>query len=86
MGYNQSKQEKEIIVSQAGNSGGVTSESEKFSTKEVVIMCGVMLAVAVIIYIIVKRCQKSLDRRIRREVSRSQELYNIASSSGRSAD
>lgn len=78
MGYNQSKENKEIIISQAGNSGGATSGLDKsFTTWEIgyaVIIILILIFVGAYIW---RRCMKKLEKRIRLEVSRSQELVSM---------
>lgn len=78
MGNNQSREEKEIIISQAGNSGGVTGLSEvKFSLWEVLVILGVLLvAVAVGIYTW-RRGNRAVQRKIRDEIAKSHELIAI---------
>ena len=78
MGTYQSGKEKEIIVAQAGNSGGVTNEAQKFTTTEVLVVGGIVIGIAIAAYLDKRRCQKYMERKIRREVARSQELLNIA--------
>jgi hypothetical protein len=66
MGTNQSKEE--VIIAQAGNSGGVT-----ISTREAWGIAVLVLAVLTIAAYCVSRCNQVLKRKIRKEIARSME-------------
>lgn len=72
MGGSQSKEE--VIISQAGNSGGATAKMYGigFSLMEIIgIVAAGFIVVAVIVYLWYT-AKKSLKRTIRREIQRSQ--------------
>lgn len=71
MGKSQSKEE--IVIAQAGNSGGQTT-SQGVSLWEVVILLSVAIFVLIIIAYCYQQIKKNLTRKIRREIIRSQEL------------
>lgn len=77
MGTNQSREEKEIIVAQAGNSGGVNNGTNSYGFAEVGVVVCIILVMLIIGYVTWKHCKKSCGRRIRREVERSHELLAI---------
>lgn len=78
MGSNSSKEEKEVIITQAGNSGGISTNIQgKFSLVEICVFILVIFMVLVLGYFIWNYCKKRLEKKIRREVTRSQELMSI---------
>jgi hypothetical protein len=66
MGTNQSKEE--VILAQAGNSGGTS-----ISTREACGIVVLVIAMLAIVAIGVSWCNKALKRRIRKEIARSME-------------
>lgn len=72
MGSSQSKEE--IIVAQAGNSGGVTGSLVNLSTTQeaLLLIIGSFIIVAIIICSY-RRGKKAFERKMRREISRSLE-------------
>lgn len=77
MGGSQSKDE-EIIITQAGNSGGLTNtpsvnEENSWSIKDVLGACVLALAIALIFAFCLGKFKKMLERKIRREIALSRE-------------
>lgn len=79
MGKNQSKEEKkddEIVIAQAGNvnvsESNNSGSSFAFTTKEIVEIVFIIAAIGVILYFVGLKCKKTLEKKIRREISRSQ--------------
>lgn len=77
MGKTQSKEE--VIIAQSGNSGGQTSTTSQENDKGVSrlevfmwIFCTIILA-ALFVYCCI-RIKKGIEKKIRREIRRSQEL------------
>lgn len=78
MGTNQSKTEKEVIIAQAGNSGGATGlQGISFNFWEVVGILFTILLIVVIGYYLWRCNRKATRRQIRREISKSQDLAAI---------
>lgn len=77
MGKTQSKEE--VIITQAGNSGGTTAEGNSGHGYSLLEVCGIVTAMLIVAAIIVwccRRSKKALEKKIRLEVMRSQEqLY-----------
>jgi len=74
MGKTQSKEE--IIIAQAGNSGGATNEATQgtgWSTKDIMSVIVLVLASVVIGWYIVNRCRTYMMRKMRAEIARSRE-------------
>lgn len=69
MGKNQSKEE--IFIAQAGNSGEATIDFFLKNYMEIIVRALVVLTLLVAFY---KYCKKRLEKKIRREISRNQEL------------
>lgn len=87
MGYNQSKEEKEIIISQAGNSGGTTATTGTvFTLWEVGMAFLVFVVICTLGYMVWKKCRRNMERKIRREVARSHELLSLNIGSARCDD
>lgn len=76
MGYNQSKEEKEVIISQAGNSGGTTSDVQ-FGLKYITEIVVIVFIVVVIGYFLWRRCEKRMQKKMRREIIRSRDLIAL---------
>ena len=77
MGKTVSKEE--IVIAQSGNSGGATTEAENgknygYSLLEVCAIVSGMLSVVAIGIWFWRRSRKALERKIRIEIRRSQEL------------
>ena len=79
MGKTVSKEE--IVIAQAGNSGGATTGAENgkgknygYSLLEVCAIVGGMLSVVAVGIWLWRRSRKALERKIRMEIRRSQEL------------
>lgn len=72
MGKNQSKEE--IVIAQAGNSGGQTSDIDKFTIKNWLEVAVVVLALGVIIAYLYGKCRKRIHKKIRDEIRASQQL------------
>lgn len=71
-----SKSKEEVIIAQAGNSGGQTNEGQVKSgvgIKEVLEIILAILVLAAICMYFWNQCRKNLKKRIRRELARSQE-------------
>lgn len=73
MGSSQSKEE--VIIAQAGNSGGVKNnvESSSWSIKEIAELVVLMMAIIVIFWFCVSRCKATIRKKIREEISKSRE-------------
>lgn len=73
MGKNQSKEE--IIIAQAGNSGGQTTTTSmgEWTFKEILCIGVLILAVLAIMAYMMARCKKQLQQTIRREIALSRE-------------
>ncbi|KAL1492232.1 hypothetical protein ABEB36_012714 [Hypothenemus hampei] len=81
MGASASKQE-EIVIAQAGNSGGQTSQppAAQSSTAMLLDLLGVATALGVVgigVYFIVQCCKRRMDKRIRKEVYKSRETLHV---------
>lgn len=79
MEYNQSKEEKEVIITQAGNSGGTTTTTPgtTFTMWEIgVFLVGLLLIIIIGRFVWIK-CNKRMEKKIRREITRSQELMEL---------
>lgn len=74
MGKSQSKEE--VIIAQAGNSGGESTKvgSGNFSMGEVCSIIAIVLSLGVFIYLMVQWIMKRIQKKIRTEIRRSQEL------------
>lgn len=72
MGKNISKEKEEIVIAQAGNGAALNSLSLG-SLSNIVEGAFIILAIGIVCYLVFKRCKKGLERKIRREVSRSTE-------------
>lgn len=55
----------------------MTEDGKKFTITEVMIIIIVVLVLAVIVWLIWRRCNKNVEKKIRREISRSLELLAI---------
>lgn len=73
MGSNNSKSREEIIIAQAGNSGGQTTETSFGVAKEVLTIGVLFLAVVCMVAFCFCHCKKILKRKIRTEIARSRE-------------
>lgn len=74
MGSTQSKEE--VIIAQAGNSGGITNKtasSPSWTVKEIAEIVVLIMAIIVIFWFCVIRCKAMLRKKIREEISRSRE-------------
>lgn len=71
MGSSQSKEE--VIISQAGNSGGQTNALQ-FGIKEVLEIIVVIVCMGVIVGCCYVKCRKWFEKKIRREIIKSQDL------------
>lgn len=86
MGTNQSRQEKEIIISQAGNSGGTTGlQQMKLNFWEIVGLLAIIVGLTILGYCMWRCNKKATRKQIRREITRSQELLEIRMSGKNSA-
>lgn len=78
MGKNQSKEVKEeIIIAQAGNSGGSTttqSQSNGVSRWEVAALLIATIIVLGVLFYCYRKVKKNLEKKIRTEIRRSQEF------------
>lgn len=75
MGLKESKEE--VIIAQAGNSGGSTTSQEiqrGVSLGEVVALIAVALVLAIVVAYCYLHGKKKLERKIRRGIIRSQEI------------
>lgn len=72
MGGTQSKEE--VIIAQAGNSGGQTNKTEFFSLKTIIEITVIIIAVIITILYCYGRCKKGLLKKVRREIRASQDL------------
>lgn len=73
MGTNQSKEE--VIIAQAGNSGGSTAGIEKIGlVRDVIGLVLVVLILCTLLWYWYKRCYQNMKEKARRSVSRSQQL------------
>lgn len=80
MGTTQTRQEKEIVIAQSGNSGGTTASStdgSKYTLWEVIGVCGTFLILLLVGWFINQRCKRNINKNIRREMNKSQELISI---------
>lgn len=74
MGTNQFKKE-EIVIAQSGNSGGTTAAATgNFSGTTILEMVMLVLGVMIIGYFCYERCKANWEKKIRREIGRSQQL------------
>ncbi len=74
MGNQKTKEVKEeVIIAQAGNSGGITDTTSQAvtSTRDVLVLIVLGLAIIGIGILCYIRCKKQLERKIRREISKS---------------
>ena len=76
MGNTQAKQE-EIIIVQAGNSGGQTKAKEFGSAPDILAMVTLLLLMVVLVYFITKCCKKKLDKTIRKEIYKSRDTLQV---------
>lgn len=72
MGGTESKKE-EVIIAQAGNSGGQTNGAS-FSTKDILFIVVFVIVMLILLSILWERCNRKIDTKIKREVSRSREI------------
>lgn len=72
MGNNQAKEE--IIIAQAGNSGGTTATASVWNLTDILVITIFILVLMVIIGFCIKKCKSALETKIRREINRSREL------------
>lgn len=78
MGGSESKEE--VIISQAGNSGGITDEANTNKGCSLLEVIGIVFAGLVIVFILYsgyRIISKRLERKIRREIARSRELSTV---------
>lgn len=78
MGKNQSKDVKEeIIIAQAGNSGGSTTSQSQTNGVSLLEVIALLIATVVLLGILgycFNKIKKNIERKIRLEIRRSQEL------------
>lgn len=74
MGTTQSKEE--VIIAQAGNSGGQTNgvSFNAMGVKEIMEMVMIIICIIIILVYCHGKCKKQLEKKVRREIVRSQEL------------
>jgi hypothetical protein len=72
MGKTQSKEE--VIIAQAGNSGGETNGQSGFTTKNIMEIVSMLLVLIIIGTYIYEKCKKKLAKKINRQIRASQEL------------
>lgn len=72
MGGKESKEE--VIIAQAGNSGGQTNETNKFSAKTIVEIVFMILAVLIVLFYLYNKCKKHMTKKIQEQIRASQEL------------
>lgn len=68
---------EEIVIAQSGNSGGQTNSPQQngsISSRDILETGVIIVAVAVIILYLYGRCKKKFEKKIRREITASQEL------------
>lgn len=73
MGGSESKEE--VVIAQAGNSGGVSATEEKahsYTMMEIVGIVAICLFIAGFMMYIWKRVERALQKKIRREIVRTQ--------------
>lgn len=82
MGQNQSTKEdktvrnEEIIIAQSGNSGGTTTNASisNLSVSDVLGIATFCLVLLIFIYVAYRKYKRCLERKIRNEIRKSQEL------------
>ncbi|KAL1493539.1 hypothetical protein ABEB36_009243 [Hypothenemus hampei] len=72
MGNNQAKQE-EVIIAQTGNSGPQVVSPKFGSVQDIMGIITILLVLAIIIYVLIRCLKNDLNKKIRKEVSRSVE-------------
>lgn len=85
MGGSTSKEEKEVIIAQAGNSGGTSGAVNQvsFSLPEIGLFLFIIMVLAIIIYFVWRRCTKNVNKKISREIAKSRELITMALQNGK---
>lgn len=66
---------EEVIIAQAGNSGG-TSNNITFSISELMGIMAFVIVMILILLVIFRLCRKRLEKKIRAELRRSQEIIS----------
>lgn len=77
MGGSTSKEE-EVIITQAGNSGGISANANQnqatgYNLYEIVGIILICVIIGIIVMCIWKKIQKALEKKIRREIAKSRE-------------
>ncbi len=75
MGKTQSKEE--VIIAQSGNSGGVTADGHNangIAAMDILKLVSCTLLIVGLVWSCCRRSKKALELKIRREITRSQEL------------
>lgn len=72
MGTSQSKEE--VIIAQAGNSGGQTNKTDFLSIQHMVEIAFLVLGVIAIVAYCLRKCKKLLRKSIQEQIRASQEL------------
>lgn len=72
MGAKNSKEE--VIIAQAGNSGGQTNDTNIFSAKTIVEIVFMIVAVLIVVLYLYSKCKKQLNKKIQAQIRASQEL------------